>query len=140
MGVNLSVKHVIIDNRKILLQIWDLASDNQFEFLLPSYARGTSGAIFMYDITNEQSLFRLKTLYDLFENALRGATPFPIVIVVGSKIDLKDERKISERNVIEMFSTKQIYKFLECSPKTGENVNLVFSTLLNRVIDQLNVK
>ncbi|TXT62320.1 MAG: Small GTP-binding domain protein [Promethearchaeota archaeon] len=139
MGVNLSIRHVTYDEKRILLQIWDLAGSSQFEFLLPTYARGCSGAILMYDITNENSVLKLKEYYQLFENAVINISPFPIVVVVGSKLDLEEKRKVSQNRAIEVFSTSRIFDFLECSGKTGINVDKIFNILLKGITDRLKI-
>ena len=50
--IDLAIKNLTIKSSKIILQIWNLRSDPQFQFIFPLFMRGVSGGIFMYDITN----------------------------------------------------------------------------------------
>jgi len=52
LGVDFLLKAIKINDENIKLQIWDFAGEERFQFLFPSYIRGSSGAIFIYDITN----------------------------------------------------------------------------------------
>ncbi|MBD3202537.1 MAG: GTP-binding protein [Candidatus Lokiarchaeota archaeon] len=134
MGVSLIVKRTMINNTRILLQIWDLAGGKQFEFLLPTYARGCVGAIFMYDLTNKDSLYKLSELVDLFTKTVSNMQYFPIILVVGSKYDLREEREVSMEDVLSITSENGIYDYLECSSKTGYNTDLVFHTLVSALL------
>jgi GTP1/Obg family GTP-binding protein len=93
----------------------------------------------MYDITNENSILKLKEFYQLFERAVKNISPFPIVVVVGSKLDLEEKREVSQNRAIEVFSTSRIFDFLECSSKTGMNVDKIFNILLKGITERLNI-
>jgi len=50
VGVNIGIKNFNINDKKVSLQIWDFGGEDRFRFYIPIYAKGTNGAIFMYDI------------------------------------------------------------------------------------------
>ena len=56
IGVDFQLKMIESEGQNVKLQIWDFAGEERFRFLLPSYVKGASGGIFMYDITNYASL------------------------------------------------------------------------------------
>ena len=56
IGMDLYVKKIEIDEKMFSLQIWDFAGEEEYRFLLPSALLNADGAIFMYDITNYQTL------------------------------------------------------------------------------------
>ena len=60
-------------------------------------------------------------------------------ILVGSKIDLQDRRTVSLENAIAYSNENNFTKYLECSSKTGANVELVFQTLGRIIVDKLNL-
>ena len=118
--------------------IWDTAGEEKYAGLSSFYCRGASAAILAYDPTRYNSLNVLKErhiplLQTADENCLR--------IVVGTKMDLvndtnrqvskemgkalaknQNKGRIDETNVVPYFET---------SSKTGENVEAVFSFILN---------
>ena len=56
IGADILMKFIETDTLRITLQIWDFAGESRFNSLLPSYAQGSSAAIFMCDITNKESV------------------------------------------------------------------------------------
>ncbi|MFW9973521.1 MAG: hypothetical protein ACFFDF_25285, partial [Candidatus Odinarchaeota archaeon] len=50
--INFTIKTIIINSFKIILQIWTLRSNPQYEFNFPVFMKGVLAGIFMYDITN----------------------------------------------------------------------------------------
>ena len=75
------------------LQIWDTAGQERFQSLSSAFYRGADACILVYDVTNPASFERLLTWK---ENFLVHASPehleaYPFILV-GNKIDLKDER------------------------------------------------
>ena len=67
IGVDFHIKKLIIEEKRISLQIWDFAGEERFRFLLPSYVLGASGGIFVYDITRFTSLKNFQDWLDIFK-------------------------------------------------------------------------
>ena len=137
LGVEFMLKDVQVDGEVIKLQIWDFAGEERFRFLFPSYIRGSSGAIFMYDITNYGSLAHVDEWFTIVEKAVEEKQVddnLPIIFV-GGKIDLMHMKEISTKKAIEIANSKGADGFLECSSKTGENVTKVFNLLARLIIN-----
>lgn len=60
------------------------------------------------------------------------------MILVGNKIDMEDERKVTTEEGSEV---GRYYKtmFMETSAKTGENVNEVFSMITESIMKKKNL-
>jgi len=130
LGVDFLLKAVEIDGANIKLQIWDFAGEERFRFLFPSYIRGANGAIFMYDITNYGSLAHVDDWFEIVKHEIDYDLP---ILFVGGKTDLNHLKEISTRKAMEIAKSKGADGFIECSSKTGENVNKIFD-LLTRLI------
>ncbi len=132
IGVDFQLKMLESEGQKVKLQIWDFAGEERFRFLLPSYVKGASGGIFMYDITNYASLSHISDWLEILEQEKDLNENFP-VIVVGGKTDLEHYKEVSTIKAMQIAKSKNAKGFIECSSKTGENVNKIFQ-LLTRLI------
>ncbi|MFX0072499.1 MAG: Rab family GTPase, partial [Candidatus Hermodarchaeota archaeon] len=120
---------------KIVLQIWDINGDDRFRFLLPIFSRGSSGGIFMFDITKPYTLENGIELLEIFKtHTVEEGIEAPI-IMVGGKSDFNAEKSISENKIKDLMNKFNIVNYLECSSKTGENVELVFEILTKNILE-----
>ena len=119
------VKSIEIEGKKVKLQIWDFGGEERFRFLLPTYVRGATGCIFMYDITNYSSIAHI----DDWLMVLRQGTEVKLpTLIVGGKADLSD-REVTSEEAIQIAKSREASGFIECSAKTGENVETTFRAL-----------
>ncbi|MBY8981758.1 MAG: GTP-binding protein [Candidatus Lokiarchaeota archaeon] len=132
IGVDFETKKVGVDDKDILLNIWDFAGEKKFRILLPSYVSGASGALMLYDCTNKE------TLSDL-DDWMRIITSVPncpkTKLLIETKYDLDDLREVSKEESNEFFKK---YKFqgelMRTSAKTGENVEYAFEMLSREIL------
>jgi len=136
IGVDLATKHLKIGDWTILLQIWDFGGEERFRFFLPAYARGASGGIFMYDLTRFNSLFNFREWMDVFFGGAKEENESIPIIMVGGKLDLEDRRVISPQEVINYVKDYNISNIIECSSKTGENVEKIFKEITVSIMKQ----
>ncbi|MFX0179480.1 MAG: Rab family GTPase [Candidatus Hodarchaeota archaeon] len=125
IGVDFIVKTINIDGKEVKLQIWDFGGEERFRFLLPKYIRGASGGILMYDITDYPSLFHVEDWLSVIQET---GEIFPIILV-GGKSDLEEYRQISFEEGLKSARLNELNDFIECSSKTGENVERLFKIL-----------
>ncbi|MFX1455116.1 MAG: Rab family GTPase [Promethearchaeota archaeon] len=135
LGVDFMLKAVEVDNLKVKLQIWDFAGEERFRFLFPSYIKGASGGIFMYDITNYGSLTHVDEWFEIVEKELNYDIP---IIFVGGKTDLIHLKEVSTRKAMEIAISKEADGFIECSSKTGENIHKIFHLLTKLILKNIN--
>jgi len=138
IGVDFEVKSLEINEKKVKLQIWDFGGEERFRFLLPTYVRGANGALFMYDVTNYSSLAHIDDWLLIVKKEIRSEDQFP-VIVVGGKADLIDDREISGEEGINISKLRGVDGFIECSSKTGENVEETFQALTSLMMQKSNL-
>jgi small GTP-binding protein len=133
IGVDFEVKSLEIDEKKVKLQIWDFGGEERFRFLLPTYVKGANGGLFMYDITNYSSLAHIDDWLTVIRKKIEDLFP---ILVVGGKADLADQREVSSHEGIEIAKTRDMNAFIECSSKTGENVELTFEALTKLMLQR----
>ncbi|MFO8020033.1 MAG: Rab family GTPase [Promethearchaeia archaeon] len=139
IGMDFYVKKVEVDDEIIKLQIWDFAGEDKFRFILPNVLFGAKGAIFMYDITRIGTFNHLNDWLSVFQKANQKHNQEVPVILVGGKLDLEDLRTVPKEKGAFFAQKNDFQGFLECSSKTGYNVEKVFKNLARVVIEQTNV-
>ena len=129
-------KTIKINNKKIMLQIWDTSGQENLFSLTSSYYRNSCGVILVYDITNKSSFENLQNWIEKIQN--RASEKIRIVLV-GNKIDLENQREVSFLEG-QRFAKKNGFLFFEVSAKIlGEEVLRVFWELTKFVyLDILN--
>lgn len=125
LGYNVFEKRIMHRNCEISLMIYDIGGQEKFRQLRQKYAEGANTALIVYDITNRESFENIPNWHrDLLEFA--GDIPF---IVIGNKVDLVDERKVSYDEAVTLSSQLGAQDFFETSAKTGQGVENCFQKI-----------
>ena len=120
--------------KKVKLQIWDTAGQERYNAVNKNLFQKVQGVIIMYDITNRVSFENInKWLYLLSQNVSDKAK-----ILVGSKLDLSEEKRIVTEEEGQNLADKNNMPFYETSSKTGENVEKIFFTLAQNIYENLS--
>ena len=129
IGVDFQLKMIEMeDGKKVNLQIWDSAGLERYKNIIAPYYKGVNGIILFYDIGYRESFKNLESWLIEIEKYV-PKTEFPYKFLVGNKIDLETERKITTDEG-EQFAKKYGLTFFESSAKTGKNVDLIFIELV----------
>ena len=144
IGLDLKCTSIIINNKKISLQIWDTAGQEKYKSMTTSYYRGVNIIYIVYDVTNQESFNHIKNwIADIDKFAKINV----MKVLVGNKIDLIDKRVISKEEGINL-SKKYKIKFFETSAMLGEGVREMFENICldytknheQRTNDSINLK
>lgn len=95
IGVDIGRKNLDIDQRRIILQIWDLSGQQSFQSIRRQFYSRTDGAILVFDVSRRKTY---QNIHKWAEEILEQTGKIPIVLV-GNKIDLRDQ--ISESVTID---------------------------------------
>ena len=107
----------------IKLQIWDTCGQELYRSLITNFYRNSSLAIIVYTVTDRASFDNI----DLWYKELRThSNPNVKVFLIGNKIDLENERKISTEEGQRYAEQYKLNKFVETSAKTGFNAKNIF--------------
>ena len=112
IGVDFRTKIVKIKNHVIKLQIWDTAGQERYKSFTKAYFKDTKGIIIVYDVTSRSSFENLMNWFSLADENVKFQD-MPIILV-GNKLDLTENRVISELEGRE-FAEKHGAQFIETS-------------------------
>ena len=139
VGVDFHTKKLEINEKNVSLQIWDFAGEAQFKFLLPSYIRGASGGVCMYDITRKSSLDNVAEWLTIINSVIRQESDrFPILLV-GGKSDLEEYRDVSQEEATSTQNKFELLNWFESSSKTGQNVEKIFIDISTEMMKRANL-
>ncbi|MFX1477790.1 MAG: Rab family GTPase [Promethearchaeota archaeon] len=136
IGADFSVKTIEVDGRRVTLRIWDFAGEERFRVLLPAFAKGADGGIFMYDITRYSTIRNIKDWLSIFEYFISEKQVNIPIIMVGGKLDLEEKRSISTEEAMEISQSNGLKGYFECSSKTGENVDELFDFIARKMVEE----
>jgi small GTP-binding protein len=136
IGVDFKSKLVEADGNRVKLMIWDFGGEERFRFIFPQYVIGAMGGILMYDITDYSSFGHIDTWLSLMNGARER---FPIILL-GGKLDLEDMREISNQEGTKIAASMGFDKYIECSSKTGKNVNKAFKELTKLMLSRMSIQ
>ena len=130
IGVEFGTKNIIINNKRIKIQIWDTAGQERYRSITSAYYKGAKGALIVYDITRKNTFDNIdKWITDLKLNGDKNIC----IIILGNKSDLIDKREINKNDGIkkaEMYKTA----FLETSALNGDNISKAFDELIEQIV------
>ena len=142
IGIDQSIKYLVINNKHIKLSIWDTAGQEQFRTIAKSFYNKTDAVILCFDLTEKESLnsigYWIDQLCSRIELNQIG------LVLVGTKLDLAElereenqgkEEEISEE--VEKYVKKYNIKYFKTSSLNGTNVKEVFNYLVKIT---LNIK
>ena len=97
-----------------------------------AFYKQANGVVVAFDITNEDSF---KNVRKWMESIYEHADPNICKVMVGNKIDLEDERKISAGEARD-FAAQYKMKYFEASAKKDIGIAKFFETLMTEVYNK----
>ena len=125
IGVRVSTKVVDLDGEQVKMMIWDVAGTSDDEKLPKSYFLGASAAMYVFDLSREETYSTLDAQLDM----VKGLSGLSEVVMVGNKKDLLSEAELAA--VLEKIT---LPVDLVTSAKQDENVEDAFVALAKQAI------
>lgn len=92
IGVDFQTQLVDLPSGQVKLSIWDMAGQDRFQVMREGFYRGGRSAALVYDLTELESLARLKRWRD----EVIAAVPMIPLVVVGNKRDLAPDNTLAQ--------------------------------------------
>lgn len=129
VGVKIDKKLVKVDEREMMMLLWDIEGAETAHELRKSYLRGAAGYLLVADGTRNDTLYKALEIHERAQEAI-GAVPYVFLI---NKADLIDEWDIDERENAAL--VEKGWHIIRTSAKTGDGVEEAFLTLARKMME-----
>ena len=133
VGVEFFSKSFKINDNVFKIEIWDTAGQERYKSITAAYYKGAKGGLVVYDVTS-------KTSFDNVDNWVseikEKASTDMKTMMIGNKIDLKDERTVSTEEAMEKAKLLEL-PLMEASALDSTNVKQAFYDLLKEMYKEV---
>ena len=112
--------------KEIKFDIWDTVGQEKYRSLAKIFYKDSKVIVFVYDITTEYSFNELKNYW--YEETRSNTDGSPILAVVGNKIDLYKDQKVSNNDGKE-FADKIGAIFQTTSAQSDSGISTLFDNI-----------
>lgn len=128
IGITVDKKTLSVGGQEVLMMLWDIYGEDEYQKIRSSYLRGTSGYLLVVDGTRSSTLEKAHDLKRAVEETI-GAVPFVLVL---NKCDLVENWELPQ--AVEAELAAQGYTVFRASAKTGAGVEETFQTLAAKML------
>jgi small GTP-binding protein len=130
IGAQVSNYSIEKEGVKIEVIFWDIAGQDDFLFLRPSFYRGSSASIIVYSLEKNnlgsRSFNNISTWHEDIKNFC-GEIP---IILFANKVDLINVNNLDTDKIQEIIVDHKFLNYQITSAKTGYGVEKAFNTLI----------
>jgi Ras-related protein Rab-5C len=137
IGIDFSTKTINYKSYEIKIQIWDTSGQERFAPLTTTYFHHVDAVVIMFDMTDYCSFMKIS--YWLSE-AKKNCPENIIMVMAGNKFDAYTKNNNNYNSDIEHFASNNNLKYFSTSAKTGHNINEIFEYIIDKYINNINIK
>lgn len=134
IGIDFFLKRIVFpDDLNVTLQVWDIGGQSIGGKMLDKYIFGSSGVLFVYDVTNSSSFDNLEDWLAVIKKIFSNSGKMPHLALVGNKIDLEHMRtvKVDKHNKFALDNNMSSYLV---SARSGDSVNSCFKKIAAEIL------
>jgi small GTP-binding protein len=130
IGAQLTNYKTEIDEYKIELIFWDIAGQDDFHFLRPSFYRASKAAIIVYSLEeNDLGRRSFEHITKWYEDVKKFCGEIPVV-VFANKVDLVNEQSLDKVKIQNLVKEHNFLGYFITSAKTGQGLDKAFNDLI----------
>jgi Ras-related protein Rab-23 len=118
------------DNCKLFF--WDIAGQREFDFMRPTFYKGSKAAIIVFSHTDEDSFNRIPEWHDDIKSHV-GDLP---IVLFGNKTDLVKEEETDNENIQKILKDRGFLGYYKTSAKTGSGVYEAFQAIIKNLYNK----
>ena len=125
-----------IDGDSIRLLFWDIAGQDSFDFLRPSFYKDSNAAIIVYSLEESQLGARsFNNIANWHAEVSQFCGNIPIVLF-ANKVDLISESEIDHSKIQQVVDEQKFLGYYITSAKTGQGVHNAFDKIINKLYNK----
>ncbi len=128
IGVKIDQKSLRVDDTELLLVLWDVYGEDDFQKVRASYLQGSAGYLLVIDGTRKETLEVARQLHAMAKQSM-GPVPYALVI---NKHDLHESWQVFPEMYEDLAANACLV--LQSSAKTGECVESAFAELAQQLL------
>jgi small GTP-binding protein len=129
------VKEMNINGKKIELEVWDTAGQEQYKALSKLYIKNAKIAVLVYDITRKETLIDLDFWFKFIDEELGTRITLGLA---GNKTDLFTEEKVSKKEGKEYAENWGAVFSLLSAKKDKAGIDVFFENLVKKYLESQN--
>lgn len=143
IGVELFKTELIINNEKYLIKIWDTCGQERLRALTSNYYKNADGILFVYDITQKNTL-----TFNYWLEQIKEKSSVKAIILFGNKTDLDSpdnkNEDVPKREITkeegEKVAEQYGLKLFEGSAKDDINIDAAILELVDLIYKEKNIQ
>eukprot|EP00826_Nyctotherus_ovalis_P066268 TRINITY_DN977_c0_g3_i1.p1 TRINITY_DN977_c0_g3~~TRINITY_DN977_c0_g3_i1.p1 ORF type:complete len:201 (-),score=74.46 TRINITY_DN977_c0_g3_i1:134-736(-) len=136
IGIDFITKDIKINNENVTVKIWDTAGQERFRTITHTFYKQAEGVLLVFDVTDRTSY---ENLHNWVNSIHEHADEKIIKYLIGNKIDLTEERKVTKDEGQKMANQYNM-KYFETSAKANTNVTEAIEGLAKEVLEKVAAK
>jgi len=133
IGAQFSKYVQTIEGDTCTLYLWDIAGQDEFFFLRPSFYQGSIAAIIVYSLEDNQlGKISYKHISNWHNDIIKYCGKIPIILL-GNKVDLIDKNVLDESKVLKLTRKRKFLDHFITSALTGEGVIEAFQAIISEL-------
>jgi len=133
IGVDFKIKNLVVDDKRIRLNIWDTAGQERFRNITNSYIKGSNGVLMVYDITDRKSFIDVNQWIASINEHSSLTTP---IIILANKSDMESTRQVTKTEG-ELLAKKYNLPFFEVSARKNTNISEAIEILVKNMLEKV---
>ncbi len=129
LGAQFSKYDEEIEGDNCKLFFWDIAGQDEFNFMRPTFYKGSKAAIIVFSLTDDDSFEHISQWHD---DIIKYCGDLPIILF-GNKIDLLNEDDLDDEKAQEVVNDRNFLGYYRTSAKTGSGVYKAFQAIIKEL-------
>lgn len=134
IGAQFSKYNEEIDGNNCKLFFWDIAGQQEFTFMRPTFYKGSRACIIVFSLTDPQSFEHIPD----WEQEIKKYTNNPElpIVLFANKLDLVDKEDVDEEKLDAFASDRNYLGWYKTSAKTGTGVYKGFQAIIKELYNR----
>jgi small GTP-binding protein len=133
IGTNIFIKKFNFKNiGKVSIQLWDIAGQERWINMRRPYYVGAKGVLIVGDLTRKNTFDQINNFW---VPDVKKYCEFAPILLIANKNDL--EKEVSEEQIKSLGKESNAISIVYTSAKTGENVEMAFKIISEKILKRL---